>query len=470
MKTAALAALLVLAAAPAHAAQAKAFVFATDFGSGTIAQVGFGPPPAPAPNQALVCADAVLRHHQGLLYVIERFGCDNVRVLDPANGYAVVRQFSAGNGANPNDIVLVSPSKAYVTRYETAELWIVNPATGAFVGSVSLAAFADADGIPEMSRLAFRNGRVFVTVQRVDREAFFSPTDSSQVVVVDAAADTLVDCDRTAPGVQGILLPFQNPTTELRLDDDGDLVVGCTGFYGVADGGVVRIDPVALAVGGVETTEAALGGDLVDIAVAGAARGFAIVSDASFATACRPFDRGTGAAGAPVFATAGFHLADAEVNDRGELWLADRTPANPGVRRFDAATLAPLAGGVLSTGLPPQDIEFDGAATVGGPGAAAPAGTVTFAGAWPNPSRGSVVLRVRLAAGVTGAVRVTLVDAAGRRVRGLEAAAGPGGVALPWDGRDEAGRTVAPGVYGVRVEAGGAAAAGRVVRLAAGRL
>jgi hypothetical protein len=447
MKTAALLAVLVtFAAAPAHAVQAKAFVFATDFGSGTIAQVGFGPPPAPAPNQALVCADAVLRHHQGLLYVVERFGCDNVRVLDPANGYAVVRQFSAGNGANPNDIVIVSPAKAYVARYETAELWIVNPATGGFLGSVSLAAFADADGIPEMSRLAFRNGRVFVTVQRVDREAFFSPTDSSQVVVVDAASDTLVDCDRTAPGVQGIVLPFQNPTTELRVDGEGDLVVGCTGFYGVADGGVVRIDPIALRVGGVEATEAALGGDLVDLAVASAVRGFAIVSDAAFATACRPFDR-------------------------GELWLADRTPANPGVRVFDAATLVPLTAGALSTGLPPQDIEFDGSATLGGPAAAAaPAGTVTFSGAWPNPSRGSVVLRIALAEGVTGPVRATLVDAAGRRVRGLEAPAGAGGVALSWDGRDEAGRPVAPGVYGVRVEAGAARAAGRVVRLAAGRL
>ena len=474
-------ALVLAAAAPARAAQSRAFVFATDFGSGSIASVPFGPPPVAAPNQALTCADAVLRHHQGLLYVVERFGCDNIRVLDPANGFVVVRQFSVGNGANPNDIVIVSPTKAYVSRYETSDLWIVNPSTGAFVGSISLAGFADADGIPEMSRMAFRGGRVFVTVQRVDRDLSFSPTDSSAVVVIDAAADTLVDCDVAAAGVQGILLPFQNPTTELVLDRAGDLVVGCTGNYGAADGGVVRIDPVGLAVAAVEVTEGALGGDVVDVSIASATRGFAVIADASFNTVCKPYNRITGAVGAPVFATSGFNLADSEVNDRGELWLADRSPANPGIRTYDAATLAALTAGPVSTGLPPQDIEFDGSALVDGPvagGETSPAGApaLAFVGAWPNPSRGPVALRVRLAAGAAGAdrLRVTLLDAAGRRVRALELAVSGSAltrdVVLPWDGRDEAGRPVAAGVYAVHIETNAGTTHGRLVRVPAARL
>ena len=103
-----------LAAVPvADAAQGRAFVFATDFASGNIASVSFGPPPVAACNVAPTCADAVLRYHQGLLYVVERFGCDNVRVLDPNASFAVVQQFSVGNGANPNDIAIVSPTKAF---------------------------------------------------------------------------------------------------------------------------------------------------------------------------------------------------------------------------------------------------------------------------------------------------------------------------------------------------------------------
>lgn len=455
---------------PAHAAQSRAFVLATDFSSGNIADVALGPPPAATCNVAPTCADAVIRHHQGLLYVVERFGCDNIRVLDPANGFAVVRQFSVGNGSNPNDIAIVSPSRAYVTRYDTTDLWIVDPSSGAFTGSVSLAAFADADGIPEMKSLAVRNGRLFVTVQRVDRELFFSPTDSSQVVVLDATTGAFLDCDPMAPGIQGILLPFQNPTTELVADGAGHLVVGCTGGYGLADGGIVRLDPAALEVAAIEVTEATLGGDVLDVALASDTRGFAVVADASFDTACRPYDRVAGTAGAPVHATSGFNLADAEVNDRGEVWLADRTPSAPGLRVFDAATLAPLTAGPLSTCLPPQDLEFDGSVPVAvGPGgpAAGPAAGLRLAGVWPNPSRGAVSLRVERAGGApASALRATVVDAAGRRVRTL-ASALPEGVpsVVPWDGRDEAGRLVAPGVYGIRLEAGGEVAFGRVVRL-----
>lgn len=472
---AALAAVCALAPAPVQAAQTRAFVLATDFATGTVSSVAFGPPPVATNNVAAVCADAVLRHHQGLLYVVERFGCDNVRVLDPANGFSIVRQFSVGNGSNPNDIAIASPTRAYVTRYERTELWVVNPSSGAFLGAISLAAFADADGIPEMSRLAVRNGRVFVTVQRVDRDLGFSPTDSSQVVVLDALTGAFVDCDPVAPGVQGIVLPFQNPTTEIVVDDAGRLVIGCTGAYGVADGGVVRIDPVALTVDAIETTEAALGGDIVDVAIGSSTRGFAVIGDASFNTICRPYDRASGVAAAPVFATAGFHIADAEVSEGGVLWLADRTPANPGVRLFNAVTLAPLTAGPVSTGLPPQDIEFDGSAPLAvGPGGADLGGTLHFAGAWPNPSRGEVALRFRMGPQSPGApLLLSIFDALGRRIRTLSPVdAPPPGteLVLSWDGRDDRGRAAPPGVYGVRLDMGAGAAFGRLVRLPPGRL
>src|SRR5262249_13673444 len=150
--------LAMLVAAPnTRAAESRAFVYATDFGTGEVGDIDFGPPRTPHVDQAPVCSDAVLRFFQGRLYVIERFNCGNVHVLDPANGYATVRQFSVGNGSNPHDIEIASPTKAYVARYGSPDLWIVNPQTGAHTGTLSLAAFADADGIPEMDHMALRN-------------------------------------------------------------------------------------------------------------------------------------------------------------------------------------------------------------------------------------------------------------------------------------------------------------------------
>ena len=105
-------ALSVATAPPARAAETRAFVFTTDFGTGSIADAHFGPPRTVASNVASVWSDAVLRYYNGLLYVVNRSGADNIQVLDPANGFVTVKQFSVGNGANPHDIMFASPTKA----------------------------------------------------------------------------------------------------------------------------------------------------------------------------------------------------------------------------------------------------------------------------------------------------------------------------------------------------------------------
>ena len=474
--TASMLSLLVLGAtvgrAPesAHAAQTQAFAFTTDFSSGAISDIQFGPPRTVNADQATVSSDAVLRYFGGHLYVVNRFGFDNILILDPADDYGTVQQFSVGNGSNPHDVELVSPTKAYVTRYDTPELWIVNPQTGAHTGTISLAAFADADGIPEMDRLALRNGRVFVSIQRLDRDNFFSPTDSSQLVVIDAATDAIVDANTGAPGVQGIVLPFQNPLTELVVDPSGRLVVGCVGSFGVLDGGIVRIDPATLTIAAAEITEAALGGEINDVAVLDAARGFVVINDASFNTLLRSYNRNTGATTGTPFSTAGFSIADIEINDRAELWLCDRTPANPGVRVFDAASGSQLTTSPLGTGLPPQDLVFDAATAVAVPpqsdvAAAAP---LAIVGVTPNPSTDLSRIRFRLApsrGGVGETATLAIYDVAGRAVfHAALAGLAAGEHVFEWDGRDSRGGRVASGVYGVEIRAATSRSVARIVR------
>lgn len=85
-----------------------------------------------------------------------------------------------------------------------------------------------------------------------------------------------------------------------------------------------------------------------------------------------------------------------------------------------------------------------------------------------NPSRGGAVLRCRLDG--TAIARLTIHDVAGRVVRTLDPGPLPAGTHdVRWDGRDEAGARVAPGVYLARLVSGGAgggrAAAARVVVL-----
>ncbi|MFO7650970.1 MAG: C25 family cysteine peptidase [bacterium] len=75
-------------------------------------------------------------------------------------------------------------------------------------------------------------------------------------------------------------------------------------------------------------------------------------------------------------------------------------------------------------------------------------------GVSPNPLRGRATVRFTVPLG--GRVSVALYDRAGRRVRSLaDCEMAPGRHELSWDGRDEAGRKVAQGVYFLRLDAAG---------------
>lgn len=90
--------------------------------------------------------------------------------------------------------------------------------------------------------------------------------------------------------------------------------------------------------------------------------------------------------------------------------------------------------------------------------------TAEFASPEPNPSAAGVTLRFTLSA--PAAVRLELLDCSGRLVRVLaDGERGPGTHALAWDGADQGGRAVAPGLYFARLVTTGASSVRRIVRL-----
>jgi glucose/arabinose dehydrogenase len=91
-------------------------------------------------------------------------------------------------------------------------------------------------------------------------------------------------------------------------------------------------------------------------------------------------------------------------------------------------------------------------------------GALAFAAPRPNPASGDVALRFVLPR--AGRARLALFDASGRRVRRIvDADLAAGAHERWWDGRDDAGRAVADGVYFAVLEAAGGRAVRRVLRL-----
>lgn len=338
-----------------------AVVTTTDFSTGALSTVRLDMTHAVTKNVASIHSDAVVRVYEGLVYVVNRFGADNIQVLDPARGFALVKQFSVGNGADPHDIVVVAANKAYVTRYNETGVWVVDPTTGAHTGTIDFSPFADADGTPEIDQMALDGGRLFVTLGRLDRNnPLWPPAGPGAVAVVDADADTLLDADAVTPGVQPIVLAGGDPYSTLQLDPAaGNLYVACVGAWGASDAGVEWVDPATMTAAGTLLSGASAGGDITDVEIVTATRGYAIVTDASYATSLIAFDPSSGAVVDTVYAPGTFSLQDAEATaTTGELYVTDRSTTAPGIRIYNAVTGAAITTTPLDVGLPPFNIAF----------------------------------------------------------------------------------------------------------------
>jgi hypothetical protein len=432
-----------------------AFVITTDYYSaGYYSAIEIPPPHHTMPSIAPVSTDAVAYYDvdEDMIFVVNRFQADNIQIVENDPLFSTIGQYSVGNGSNPHDIRLADNTKAYVSRYEWRTLLICDPYTGDSLGVIDLSPFADDDGIPEMDRMEIVGDRLFVTLNSIDR-ATWLPDGPGKIAVVDVTADTLVDCDVATPGTQPIVLSLPDPYTELRYDRCRDeLYVGCIGVWGLTDGGVEMIDPQTLESKRVLITETELAGDISDVALAPGGGGYAVVLDAvpwpdNFARLVR-FDAAGAVTDTLFRQTSGFgsSLAGIEINRQMELYLCDRDLTHPGVRIYDIISDTQVAK--VDVGLPPFDVTFlqtpfasvDGAyeAGTGGPGLTS----------CPNPFVSETTITLSVPIGSAPFRYLVVYDGTGRKVRTLAAASADRGTfRATWDGTDDSGRQVAPGVY-----------------------
>lgn len=336
---------------------ARAVVTTTDFETGILATLAAGAPGRVGHPDTPIHSDAVMRTTGGHLIVLNRFLGDNVQVLDPKAGFRTRLQCSTGIASNPHDIAAVAPDKAYVTRYGRPELWIVDPTAPDCQrfrrGTIDLSAFADADGLPEMSQMAFAEGRLFVSVQRLDRARGFRPTGPSRVVVIDPATDAVIASVRLT-GANA----FGDASGIVREPETGKLVLGTPGdLYRVGDGGLERVDPATLTADGPFLTEEQVNGNVTDFVLLSPVKGYAVVQARDLRNRLVVFDPSGATPPRDLLTREGF-LPDVALGPDGAVWLADTSQPTPGLRRFDPVTDRPLPPRVLDVGLLPFSIGF----------------------------------------------------------------------------------------------------------------
>lgn len=162
---------------------------------------------------------------------------------------------TAGFKANPHDIVTLSSTKAYVTRYETNaaptpdpadfdegdDLLIVDPTLLTITGRIPLTPYATPGdgGTPTQARpdrAVLANGLVYVTLNSID--AGFAATGAGRVAIVDPTTDTVTGT---------IDLPAQKDCSGLTyVAATKKLYVACGGAFSdanrIAESALVEVD------------------------------------------------------------------------------------------------------------------------------------------------------------------------------------------------------------------------------------
>ncbi len=232
-------------------------------GGGTLVSVQRQSPWDAVTVATLDSPDAVVQTFGGLVYVVEP-ATDRIRVFDSAG--TEVRSFSVGQGTTPRDILGVTRTRAYVTRAGSTHLYRVDPQTGVGTDVLDLAMFADADGNPDMERMATDGSRLFIQLRKLAPlpEAIPDATGGA-IAVVDLASESLIDAIPGTPEIDAIELAGPAPRLRMHVDDVGQflLVSATDGDHLSLGGGVEFVDLQTLASNGFVLAEgklAALGG------------------------------------------------------------------------------------------------------------------------------------------------------------------------------------------------------------------
>lgn len=206
-------------------------------------------------------SDITVNAYKNFFYRIERFQADNVAKFDISAPETPIWQFSTNDpgetgSSNPYDLLFVSDQKAYLLRYGKTLAWIVNPSAGTAaefkIGELDLGAYADADGIPEMSAGVIAGDRVFIALQRLDQDNGWVPSNTAYLAVFDMATDQEIDTGvPNSDGVKGIPLPIRNigavqyiaETERVYVQGAGDYGSSWTGRAPAYTGGIAAVDP-----------------------------------------------------------------------------------------------------------------------------------------------------------------------------------------------------------------------------------
>lgn len=366
---------------PAFADAAVVATRAPDYTSGAVSLVQTETPFAAQNNLTPSdSSDISVRSGGDHYFVIEKFGTNRISRYEAGSTTATyaystqsAEETTGELESNPYDIVIASDTKAYLLRYGSSKIWIVNPSAAteaAFkIGEIDLAAY-DSDGVPEITDGVIKDGKLFVLMQRLES---YAATKAGYVAVINTSTDQEITTAARENGLKGIELPVRNPSKLVAIPGDDEILVVAPGDYGsfptyvpAYDGGIAEIDSddygVRLLVDDGNSTTHPYG-QIVDVAAVDDDRAY-FIGNTGFGPTGQTlyrFDPDERPAFAPVAVTGytGVSLGTIAVDPSGQLWVSRTEETAPGL------SVLGFAGGsetvvkdLIDTVLTPINIDF----------------------------------------------------------------------------------------------------------------
>ena len=253
--------------------------------------------------------DHAIRTHGNDIYILERFGKDNIIKFDAKERLPVYQQ-SLGSGLNIQDIAVISETKAYVSSYHNSDLIIFNPQKGEKISTVDLSRFNtyagtdSAEAHPFVSALAVYGNYVYAACQRLKTVqssfgATFEIADTSIIAIIDTRTDMITG---------HIALHKKNPAS-MHIYRDKMLASSTGDWFDHTTGGVEMIDLITNQNLGIVAEGSDFGGSVTNVIFVSPNKAYISVGKMSadfsdFWTEIIPFNPTTGTTGAKI---AGVH-------------------------------------------------------------------------------------------------------------------------------------------------------------------
>jgi len=229
------------------------FVVESDFQSGVLESIDLETNTLTALDLPIY-SDAVVRTYNGAVYILERFGADNVLKFDPSatDESGVVYQQHLGDGWNPVGIEFVSATKAYIANHNAAHISVFDPTAHTITGSIDISDYTfkpDSNTSPYANEMVLVGDRLYVMLQRRNG---FNPGAPTLILTIDTETDANLAAD-------SIRCQYQNGYDMVYVDGALYVTNPGNGFV-VGDGAIEKVD---LATGAVSTVidENTLGGN-----------------------------------------------------------------------------------------------------------------------------------------------------------------------------------------------------------------